>query len=177
MTTFNSLNLQDLKNKLHEMNKGDRIHALWGIREKYTDPTREDRMVDYALSVDKENKNKYTICGTFDFKSYELFYDALQISNVKKWYHFKGWKIMLNYEDMCKTLDAMTTLLNNEKYINSIWHFLSFNKTECDNKCQKQIQKFKINQLQKEINELKNTLNLMQNNQHAKQLLTILNTI
>ena len=42
----NSSNLEDLKKQLLKMDAGDRIHAVWGVREKWTDATRKDRMVD-----------------------------------------------------------------------------------------------------------------------------------
>lgn len=55
-STYDSANLEDLKKQLLKMNEGDRIHNLWGVREKYTDATRKDRMVDYAMSIDKQKK-------------------------------------------------------------------------------------------------------------------------
>ena len=110
------------------MNAGDRIHAVWGVRELYSDATQKDRMVDYAVSIDKEKGDKYVICGVFGFPSHELFWDALRELGVEKWYHFKGWAVKLGYEDMIKVLDVIPKFFN--KYITkkSIWHFLSFDK-------------------------------------------------
>ena len=39
---YNSSDLENLKKQLLKMNDGDRIHAVWGVREKWTDATRKD---------------------------------------------------------------------------------------------------------------------------------------
>ena len=129
-SNYDSSNLEELKKKLLKMNSGDRVHAVWGVREKYTDATQKDRMVDYVISIDKENGNKYVICGTFGFPSHDLFWDALKDSGVEKWYHFKGWAVKLGYEDMIKVLDAMPKFFN--KYIDKkargiIFHLIKRN--------------------------------------------------
>lgn len=150
-STYDSSNLEELKKKLLKMNSGDRVHAVWGVREKYTDATQKDRMVDYVISIDKEKGNKYVICGTFDFPSHDLFWDALKESGVEKWYHFKGWAVKLGYEDMIKVLGAMPKFFN--KYIDkkSAWHYLSFNKKECEEECKRQIRPLAITSLEDEI--------------------------
>ena len=150
-SNYDSSNLEELKKKLLKMNSGDRVHAVWGVREKYTDATQKDRMVDYVISIDKENGNKYVICGTFGFPSHDLFWDALKESGVEKWYHFKGWAVKLGYEDMIKVLDAMPKFFN--KYIGnkSTWHYLSFNKKECEEECKRQIRPLAITSLEAEI--------------------------
>lgn len=150
-STYDSSNLEELKKKLLKMNSGDRLHAVWGVREKYTDATQKDRMVDYVISIDKEKGNKYVICGTFDFPSHDLFWDALKESGVEKWYHFKGWAVKLGYEDMIKVLGAMPKFFN--KYIDkkSAWHYLSFNKKECEEECKRQIRPLAITSLEDEI--------------------------
>lgn len=150
-SNYDSSNLEELKKKLLKMNSGDRVHAVWGVREKYTDATQKDRMVDYVISIDKENGNKYVICGTFGFPSHDLFWDALKESGVEKWYHFKGWAVKLGYEDMIKVLDAMPKFFN--KYIGnkSAWHYLSFNKKECEEECKRQIRPLVITSLEDEI--------------------------
>lgn len=133
------------------MNAEDRIHAVWGVRELYTDATQKDRMVDYAVSIDKEKGDKYVICGVFGFPSHELFWDALRELGVEKWYHFKGWAVKLGYEDMIKVLDVIPKFFN--KYITkkSIWHFLSFDKKECEEECAKQVRPLLITSLEDEI--------------------------
>lgn len=150
-SNYDSSNLEELKNKLLKMNSGDRVHAVWGVREKYTDVTQKDRIVDYVISIDKEKGNKYVICGTFDFPSHDLFWDALKESGVEKWYHFKGWAVKLVYEDMIKVLDAMPKFFN--KYIGkkSAWHYLSFNKKECEEERKRQIRPLAITSLEDEI--------------------------
>ena len=150
-SNYDSSNLEELKKKLLKMNSGDRVHAVWGVREKYTDATQKDRMVDYVISIDKENGNKYVICGTFGFPSHDLFWDALKESGVEKWYHFKGWAVKLGYEDMIKVLDVMAKFFN--KYIGnkSTWHYLSFNKKECEEECKRQIRPLAITSLEAEI--------------------------
>ena len=150
-SNYDSSNLEELKKKLLKMNFGDRVHAVWGVREKYTDATQKDRIVDYVISIDKEKGNKYVICGAFDFPSHDLFWDALKESGVEKWYHFKGWAVKLVYEDMIKVLDAMPKFFN--KYIGkkSAWHYLSFNKKECEEECKRQIRPLTITSLEDEI--------------------------
>ena len=151
---YNSSNLEDLKKQLLKMKEGDRIHAVWGVREKWTDATRKDRMVDYCISIDKEKKDKYVICGVIDFKSHELFWEALKEAGVEKWYHFKGLAVRLGYEDMCKVLDVMPKFFNKKEYVNGpkgIWHFLSFDKAECEKECEKQIRPLTITSLEQEI--------------------------
>ena len=151
---FNSSNLEDLKKQLLKMDKGDRIHALWGVREKWTDATRKDRMVDYCMSIDKEGDKKYVICGVIDFKSHDLFWDALKAAGVEKWYHFKGFAVKLDYEDIIKVLDAMPKFFKDKKYVNGergIWHFLSFDKAECEEECKRQIRPLTITSLEDEI--------------------------
>ena len=150
-SNYDSSNLEELKKKLLKMNPGDRVHAVWGVREKYTDATQKDRMVDYVISIDKEKGDKYVICGTFGFPSHDLFWDALKESGVEKWYHFKGWAVKLGYEDMIKVLDAMPKFFN--KYIGkkSAWHYLSFNKKECEEECKRQIRPLAITSLEAEI--------------------------
>ena len=150
-SNYDSSDLENLKKQLLKMNAGDRIHAVWGVRELYTDATQKDRMVDYVVSIDKEKGDKYVICGVFDFPSHELFWDALRESGVEKWYHFKGWAVKLGYEDMIKVLDVMPKFFN--KYINkkSTWHFLSFDKKECEEECAKQVRPLLITSLEDEI--------------------------
>lgn len=150
-SNYDSSNLEELKKKLLKMNSGDRVHAVWGVREKYTDATQKDRMVDYVISIDKENGNKYVICGTFGFPSHDLFWDALKESGVEKWYHFRGWAVKLGYEDMIKVLNVMPKFFN--KYIGekSTWHYLSFNKKECEEECKRQIRPLEITSLEAEI--------------------------
>ena len=150
-SNYDSSDLENLKKQLLKMNAGDRIHAVWGVRELYADATQKDRMVDYAISIDKEKGDKYVICGVFGFPSHELFWDALRESGVEKWYHFKGWAVKLRYEDMIKVLDVMPKFFN--KYINkkSIWHFLSFDKKECEEECAKQVRPLLITSLEDEI--------------------------
>lgn len=150
-SNYDSSDLENLKKQLLKMNAGDRIHAVWGVRELYTDATQKDRMVDYAVSIDKEKGDKYVICGIFGFPSHELFWDALRESGVEKWYHFKGWAVKLGYEDMIKVLDVMPKFFN--KYINnkSAWHFLSFDKKECEEECAKQVRPLLITSLEDEI--------------------------
>lgn len=151
-STYDSANLEDLKKQLLKMNEGDRIHNLWGVREKYTDATRKDRIVDYAMSIDKQKNNMYIICGADGFKSQDLFMDALEASGVKKWYHFKDMAIKLGYEDMIKVLETMPKFF--DKYINgkhSIWHYLSFDRKECETVCEKQARPFLITSLEDEI--------------------------
>lgn len=148
---YNSSNLEDLKKQLLKMGAGDRIHAVWGVHEKWTDATQKDRMVDYAISIDKEKGDKYVICGSIDFPSHELFWDALKESGVEKWYHFKGWAIKLGYEDMLKVIDAMPKFFNKYLTKKSIWHFLSFDKAECERECEKQIRPLAITSLEDEI--------------------------
>ena len=150
---YDSSDLENLKKQLLKMNSGDRVHAVWGVREKYTDATRKDRMVDYAISIDKEKDDKYVICGVFDFPAHDLFWDALRESGVEKWYHFKGWAVRLGYEDMIKVLDTMPQFFS--KYINKngkgIWHYLSFDKKECEEECKRQIRPLTITSLEDEI--------------------------
>ena len=150
---YNSSNLEDLKKQLLKMHDGDRIHAVWGVREKWTDATRKDRMVDYAISIDKEKKDKYVICGVIDFPAHDLFWNALRAAGVEKWYHFKGFAVKLGYEDMCKVLDVMPKFFDkysiNKK--NGIWHFLSFDKAECEKECEKQLMPLTITSLETEI--------------------------
>ena len=150
-SNYDSSNLEELKKKLLKMNPGDRVHAVWGVREKYTDATQKDRMVDYVISIDKEKGDKYVICGTFGFRSHDLFWDALKESGVEKWYHFKGWAVKLGYEDIIKVLGAMPKFFN--KYIDkkSAWHYLSFNKKECEEECKRQIRPLAITSLEAEI--------------------------
>ena len=152
-SNYDSSNLEDLKKQLLKMDKGDRIHALWGVREKWTDATRKDRMVDYCMSIDKEGDKKYVICGVIDFPSHDLFWDALREAGVEKWYHFKGWAVKLDYEDMIKVLDAMPKFFDkwSTKRKNSIWHFVSFDKEECEKECEKQVRPFTITSLEDEI--------------------------
>lgn len=148
---YDSSNLEELKKQLLKMNSGDRVHAVWGVREKFTDATQKDRMVDYAISIDKEKGDKYVICGTFDFPSHDLFWDALRESGVEKWYHFKGWAIRLSYEDMIKVLDVMPKFFNKYLSKKSIWHYLSFDKKECEEECKKQLRPLTITSLEDEI--------------------------
>lgn len=146
---YNSSTLEDLKNKLLKMNDSDRIHAVWGVRENFTDATQNDRMVDYVISIDKEKGNKYVICGVFGFPSHDLFWDALRESGVEKWYHFKGWAVRLGYEDMIKVLDVMPKFFN--KYLTKKWHYLSFDKKECEEECKRQTRPLTITSLEDEI--------------------------
>ena len=152
-SNYDSLDLENLKKQLLKMNAGDRVHAVWGVREKYTDATRKDRMVDYTISIDKEKGDKYVICGVFGFPSHDLFWDALRESGVEKWYHFKGLAVRLGYEDMIKVLDVMPKFFN--KYINKngkgIWYYLSFDKKECEEECKKQLRPLTITSLEDEI--------------------------
>ena len=152
-SNYDSYDLDNLKKKLLKMNAGDRIHAVWGVREKFTDATREDRTVDYAVSIDKEKGDKYVICGVIDFPSHDLFWDALRESGVEKWYHFKGWAVKLGYEDIIKVLDVMPKFFN--KYLSKngkgIWHFLSFDKAECEEECKRQLRPLTITSLEDEI--------------------------
>lgn len=151
MDIKDSLNFENLKKVMLSMKDGERVPALWGVRELWSDATRKDRMVDYAFSIDKE-KNKYTICGVFDFPSYELFWDALEFAGVRKWYHFKGWAVKLKYEDMIKVLSAMPKFF--DKYsVNrkNIWHYLSFDREECKKKCEEMRIPYIILELEKEI--------------------------
>ena len=151
---YNSSNLEDLKKQLLKMRDGDRIHAVWGVREKWTDATRKDRMVDYCISIDKEKKDKYVICGVIDFKAHELFWEALRAAGVEKWYHFKGFAVRLGYEDMCKVLNVMPKFFDKKEYVNGpkgIWHFLSFDKAECEKECERQIRPLTITSLEDEI--------------------------
>ena len=152
-SNYDSSDLENLKKQLLKMNDGDRIHAVWGVREKWTDATRKDRMVDYAISIDKEKGNKYVICGVIDFPAHDLFWDALKESGVEKWYHFKGWAVKLGYEDMIKVLDAMPKFF--DKYsVNrkkGIWHYISFDKKECEEECKRQIRPLTITSLEDEI--------------------------
>ena len=152
-SNYDSSDLENLKKQLLKMNDGDRIHAVWGVRELWTDATRKDRMVDYAISIDKEKGNKYVICGVIDFPAHELFWEALRESGVEKWYHFKGWAVKLGYEDMIKVLDAMPKFF--DKYSvnrkNGIWHYLSFDKKECEDECKRQIRPLTITSLEDEI--------------------------
>lgn len=148
---YNSSNLENLKKQLLKMNTGDRIHAVWGVREKITDATQKDRMVDYVISIDKESGNKYVICGDMFFPAHDLFWDALRESGVEKWYHFKGWAIKLGYEDMIKVLDAMPKFFSKYLTKKSIWHFLSFDKAECEEECKRQIRPLTITSLEDEI--------------------------
>lgn len=152
-SNYDSSDLENLKKQLLKMNAGDRIHAVWGVRELWTDATRKDRMVDYAFSIDKEKGNKYVICSVCDFPGHDLFWDALKESGVEKWYHFKGWAVRLEYEDMIKVLDVMPKFF--DKYsINrkkGIWHYLSFDKKECEKECERQIRPLTITSLEDEI--------------------------
>jgi len=152
-SNYESSDLENLKKQLLKMNDGDRIHAVWGVREKWTDATRKDRMVDYAISIDKEKGNKYVICGVIDFPAHDLFWDALKESGVEKWYHFKGFAVRLGYEDMCKVLDVMPKFF--DKYsVNrkkGIWHYLSFDKKECEDECKRQLRPLTITSLEDEI--------------------------
>ena len=151
-SNYDSSNLEDLKKQLLKMDKGDRIHALWGVREKWTDVSQKDRMIDYCMSIDKADEKKYTICGVVGFKSHDLFWDALQAAGVNKWYHFKGFAVKLEYEDIIKVLDVMPKFF--KKYINgehNIWHYLSFDKKECEKECEKQARPFIITSLEDEI--------------------------
>lgn len=152
-SNYNSSSLKDLKKKLLNMTAGDRIYALWGVREKWTDATRKDRMVDHAISIDKQKGDKYVICSSIDFNGHELFWEALQYAGVEKWYHFKGWAVRLNYEDMIKVLDVMPKFFNkyNGTDGKSIWHFLSFDKSECEEECKKQLRPLTITSLEDEI--------------------------
>ena len=148
---YDSSNLEELKKQLLKMNSGDRVHAIWGVREKWTDATRKDRMVDYVASIDKEKNNKYVICGTFGFPSHDLFWDALKDSGVEKWYHFKGWAVRLGYEDMIKVLDAMPKFFNKYLTKSKTWYYLSFDKKECEEECKRQLRPFTITSLENEI--------------------------
>ena len=154
-SNYDSSNLEDLKKQLLKMNKGDRIHALWGVREKWTDATRKDRMVDYALSIDKETNKKYVCCGVIDFKSHDLFKDACKAAGVSTfWSTLSGFAIRLDYEDMVKVLEVMPKFFNDKKYVNGehgIWHFLSFDREECEKECEKQVRPFTITSLEDEI--------------------------
>ena len=157
-SNYDSSDVENLKKQLLKMHTGDRIHAVWGVRELYADATQKDRMVDYVVSIDKEKGDKYVICGVFDFPSHELFWDALRESGVEKWYHFKGWAVKLRYEDMIKVLDVMPKFFN--KYINkkSIWHFLSFDKKECEEECAKQVRPLLITSLEDEIKGIEQSI-------------------
>ena len=148
---YDSSDLENLKKQLLKMDKGDRIHALWGVREKWTDATQKDRIVDYAISIDKEKDDKYVICGDIYFPAHDLFWDALRESGVEKWYHFKGLAIKLGYEDMIKVLDVMPKFFNKYLTKKSIWHFISFDKKECEEECAKQIRPLVITSLEDEI--------------------------
>jgi len=148
---YDSSNLEDIKKQLLKMDKGDRIHALWGVREKLTDVTQKDRMVDYVISIDKEKDDKYVICSDIWFPGHDLFWDALRESGVEKWYHFKGFAVKLRYEDMIKVLDAMPKFFNKYLTKKSMWHFLSFDKKECEEECAKQIRPLVITSLEDEI--------------------------
>lgn len=150
---YDSSDLEYLKKKLLKMYAGDRVHAVWGVREKGTDATRKDRMVDDAISIDKEKGDKYVICGSILFPAHELFWDALKESGVEKWYHFKGWAVRLGYEDMIKVLEVMPKFF--DKYFTKndkgIWHYLSFDKKECEEECKRQIRPLTITSLEDEI--------------------------
>lgn len=148
---YKSSNLEDLKNKLLKMNEGDRVHAVWGVHDQSTDVTGKDMMVDYVVSIDKEKGNKYVICGVFGFPSHDLFWDALRESGVEKWYHFKGWAVRLGYEDMIKVLDVMPKFFNKYLTKKSTWHYLSFDKKECEEECKRQIRPLTITSLEDEI--------------------------
>ena len=163
-SNYDSSNLEDLKKQLLKMNKGDRIHALWGVREKWTDVTQKDRMVDYAMSIDKEKNNQYVCCGVFGFPSHDLFWDALRESGVEKWYHFKSFAIKLSYEDMIKVLEVMPKFFNDKKYVNGehcIWHYLSFDKVQCEEECKKQVRPFAITSLEDEIKGIEDAILLL----------------
>ena len=173
MNTLDSKNLEDLKIKLLKMNNGDRLHCLWGVRILYTDATGKNRMTDYCLSIDKHSNDKYTVCSCFDFRGHELFWDALKDSGVEKWYHFKDFAINLYYEEMLMVLMSMHKFFN--KYVGdkSVWKFITFDKDECEKKCEELRKPYEIDTLEKAIriiesgidslDEIKNRLAVLKN--------------
>ena len=171
-----SNNFEDLKVKLLKMNIGDRLRCLWGVRILYTDATGKNRMTDYCLSIDKHSNDKYTVCSCFDFRGHELFWDALEDSGVKKWYHFKDFAVNLYYEEMLMVLESMPKFFNKKEYVGDgkVWKFITFDKDECEKKCEELRKPYEIDTLEKalkiiesgidSIDEIKERLNKLKNN-------------
>lgn len=150
-SNYKSLNLEDLKKQLLKMGSGDRINFLWGVREKATDASRKDRMVDYAMSIDKTLKKYYTFCPVFGFDGNDMIKEICKDLGIKKWARLLDIAIAVDYEDMIKILDVMPKYF--DKYANDkkFWHFLSFEYKEAEKECTRQKRPFEITSLEDEI--------------------------
>lgn len=150
-SNYKSSNLEDLKKQLLKMDSGDRINFLWGVREKATDASRKDRMVDYAMSIGKTLKKYYTFCPVFGFDGNDMIKEICKDLGIKKWARLLDIAIAVDYEDMIKILDVMPKYF--DKYANDkkFWHFLSFEYKEAEKECVRQKRPFEITSLEDEI--------------------------
>lgn len=149
---YRSSNLEDLKKQLLKLNKNDKLYCLWGVREKITDASGKDRMVDSACSIIKVSDKKYVICSDMFFKGHELLKMACKDADISTWWStLSGYAIRLDYEDMLKALDSMPKFFNKVIGKGTIWTYLSFDKKECEKECESQVRPFVITSLENEI--------------------------
>ena len=57
-SNYDSSDLENLKKQLLKLKKNDKVDCLWGVREKFTDSSGKDRMVDSACSIIKGSDKK-----------------------------------------------------------------------------------------------------------------------
>lgn len=149
---YNSSNLEDLKKQLLKLQKDDKLYCLWGVRQKATDASGKDRMVDSACSIIKVSDKKYVICSDIFFKGHELLKMACKDAGISTWWSaLSGFAIRLDYEDMLKALDSMPKFFSKVIGKGTIWTYLSFDKSECEKECESQVRPFEITSLEDEI--------------------------
>lgn len=175
-SNYDSSNLEDLKKQLLKMKKGDRIRALWGVRQKATDASGKDRMVDHALSIDKIIGDKYDFCVDFCFpQGIDMIKAICKDLGIKKWARILDMSIVFDYEDLVKVLDEMPKYFS--KYANEkkFFTFVSFDSQEVEKECEKQRRPFQITSLkdeiaatEKAIKELEQKKAKLQELQHAQ---------
>ncbi len=149
---YKSSDLEDLKKKLLNLGKDDKIECLWGVRQRATDATGKDRIVDNACSIIKVSDKKYVLCSNIFFKGHELMKMACKEAGIRSWLSLLGdFAIRLDYEDMIKVLTIMPKFFNKFSGKNQLWTYLSFDRTECDKVCTTERRPFAITSLEDEI--------------------------
>lgn len=150
---YKSSNLEDLKKQLLKMSKGDRIQFLWGVRQLATDASGKDRMVDWAMSIDKSGKYYDFVCDFFASQGHDMIKEICKDLKIKKWATLLGLAIAVDYEDMCKILDAMPKYFDKYYTEKKLFSFVSFSREEADKECERQRRPFAITSLEDEIKQ------------------------
>ena len=151
-SNYDSSDLENLKKQLLKLKKNDTLYCLWGVREKFTDSSGKDRMVDSACSIIKVSDEKYVICSDIFFNGHKLLEMACKDAGISTWWSaLSGFAIRLDYEDMLKALDSMPKFFSKIIAKNNVWTYISFNKKECEEECAKQVRPLLITSLEDEI--------------------------